>query len=95
MANQNSCTFRRIAYNAALKLCTILLFASGWRPEKNLAHYRTLTALPLMQVGAQHMHMNGDHKGAGARECECQLLVHLSDPPGSTPPRHCAAAEDG
>lgn len=27
-----------IAYNAALKLCTILLYASGFRPEKNLAH---------------------------------------------------------
>jgi hypothetical protein len=37
-----------IAYNAALKLCTILLHASGYRPEKNLAHYRTLTALPLI-----------------------------------------------
>lgn len=36
-----------IAYNAALKLCTILLHASGYRPEKNLAHYRTLAALPL------------------------------------------------
>ena len=34
-----------IAYNAALKLCTILLFASGYRPEKNLAHYRTLASL--------------------------------------------------
>ena len=37
-----------IAYNAALKLCTILMFASGYRPEKNLAHYRTLAALPLI-----------------------------------------------
>jgi len=37
-----------IAYNAALKLCTILLHASGYRPEKNLAHYRTLSALPLI-----------------------------------------------
>lgn len=37
-----------IAYNAALKLCTVLLFASGYRPEKNLAHYRTLAALPLI-----------------------------------------------
>jgi uncharacterized protein (UPF0332 family) len=35
-----------IAYNAALKLCTLLLFVSGYRPEKNLAHYRTLQALP-------------------------------------------------
>jgi len=37
-----------IAYNAALKLCTILLYANGFRPEKNLAHYRTLMALPLI-----------------------------------------------
>jgi uncharacterized protein (UPF0332 family) len=35
-----------IAYNAALKLCTVLLYASGYRPEKNLAHYRTLLSLP-------------------------------------------------
>ena len=37
-----------IAYNAALKLCTILLHASGYRPEKTLQHYRTLHALPLI-----------------------------------------------
>jgi uncharacterized protein (UPF0332 family) len=37
-----------IAYNAALHLCTILLHASGWRPEKALAHYRTLQSLPLI-----------------------------------------------
>jgi hypothetical protein len=37
-----------IAYNAVLKLCTVLLYASGYRPEKSLAHYRTLAALPLI-----------------------------------------------
>ena len=37
-----------IAYNAALKLSTILLYASGYRPEKTLQHYRTLQALPLI-----------------------------------------------
>lgn len=37
-----------IAYNAALQLRTILLQASGWRAEKNLAHYRTLQSLPLI-----------------------------------------------
>lgn len=37
-----------IAYNAALKLCTILLHASGYRAERNLQHYRTLAALPLI-----------------------------------------------
>jgi hypothetical protein len=35
-----------IAYNAALKLCVILLHASGYRPEKTLQHYRTIAALP-------------------------------------------------
>src|SRR5215471_20072355 len=37
-----------IAYNGALKLCTILLYASGYRPEKTLQHYRTIAALPLI-----------------------------------------------
>lgn len=37
-----------IAYNAALKLCTILVHASGYRPERALQHYRTLQALPLV-----------------------------------------------
>ncbi|MDD4348669.1 MAG: hypothetical protein PHF70_06135 [Opitutales bacterium] len=37
-----------IAYNAALKLCTILLYAEGFRPERTLAHYRTIQALPLI-----------------------------------------------
>ena len=37
-----------IAYNAALKLCTILLYAEGYQPEKNLRHYRTIQALPLI-----------------------------------------------
>ena len=37
-----------IAYNAALKLCTILLYVEGYRPERMLAHYRTLQALPLI-----------------------------------------------
>ena len=34
-----------IAYNAALKLCTIVLYAQGYRPENALAHYRTIMAL--------------------------------------------------
>ena len=37
-----------IAYNAVLKLCTILLYAEGYRPERNLQHYRTIQALPLI-----------------------------------------------
>jgi uncharacterized protein (UPF0332 family) len=42
-----------IAYNAALKLCTILLYAEGYRPEKTLQHYRTIQALPLI-LGSDH-----------------------------------------
>jgi len=37
-----------IAYNAALILCTILIYSEGYRPERTLAHYRTLQALPLI-----------------------------------------------
>jgi hypothetical protein len=42
-----------IAYNAALKLCGILVSASGYRPEKTLQHYRTIAALPLV-LGDAH-----------------------------------------
>ena len=42
-----------IAYNAVLKLCTVLLYCEGYRPEKNLAHYRTLQALPLILGAAR------------------------------------------
>jgi len=35
-----------IAYNAALKLCTLLLYAEGYRVSRELQHYRTLAALP-------------------------------------------------
>ena len=35
-----------IAYNAALKLCRILLSAEGYRPAQEAQHYRTLAALP-------------------------------------------------
>jgi len=37
-----------IAYNAALKLCTILLYAEGYKAEKTLQHYRTIMALPII-----------------------------------------------
>jgi len=37
-----------IAYNAALKLCTVLLYAEGYRPAHGLQHYRTVAALPLI-----------------------------------------------
>jgi hypothetical protein len=37
-----------IAYNAVLRLCTILLFAEGYRPERALQHYRTIQALAVI-----------------------------------------------
>lgn len=37
-----------IAYNGALKLCTVLLYAEGYRAERSLQHYRTIQALPLI-----------------------------------------------
>jgi hypothetical protein len=42
-----------IAYNAALKLCTILLYAEGYRAVRTLQHYRTIQALPLI-LGPGH-----------------------------------------
>ena len=42
-----------IAYNAALKLCTVLLHASGYRAERHRQHYRTLAALPLVLGAAR------------------------------------------
>jgi hypothetical protein len=34
-----------IAYNAALKLCTILLYGEGYRATGSSAHYRTIQAV--------------------------------------------------
>ena len=35
-----------IAYNAALKLCTILLRSEGYRPAHGNQHYRTIMSIP-------------------------------------------------
>jgi hypothetical protein len=40
-----------IAYNAALKLCAVLLHASGYRAVHGLQHYRTINSLPLILGG--------------------------------------------
>ena len=34
-----------IAYNAALKLCTMMLYDAGYRPVHNLAHYQTVRSI--------------------------------------------------
>ncbi len=36
------------AYNAALKLCTILLYASGYRSDRGQHHYYTLQSMSLI-----------------------------------------------
>lgn len=42
-----------IAYNAALKLCTILLYAEGYRAGQSMHHYRAIQALPLILGGSR------------------------------------------
>lgn len=42
-----------IAYNAALKLCTILLRAEGYLASHGLQHYRTIQAMSLI-LGESH-----------------------------------------
>lgn len=37
-----------IAYNAALKLCAILLYCEGYKSENTYAHYRTIQSLPII-----------------------------------------------
>ena len=69
-----------IAYNAALKLCTILLHASGYRPEKNLAHFRTLQALPII-LGDKHK-SNADYLDTCRKkrnETEYDFAGNISD----------------
>src|SRR3954464_6045623 len=79
-----------IAYNAALKLCTILIYASGYRPEKTLQHYRTLQALPLIlglarKVDAEYLDacrikrntVEYDRAGAATRK-DAQELIEFT-----------------
>ena len=55
-----------IAYNSALKLCTIILFAEGLKAEKTLQHYRTIQALPLIlgkeRKGMRNIWIHADPK---------------------------------
>jgi len=37
-----------IAYNAALRLCSILLYLSGYSAVRDQKHYRSIAALPLI-----------------------------------------------
>ena len=76
-----------IAYNAALKLCTMMLYDAGYMPEKSLAHYRTLLSLQytlgahrksdaeyLDACRVKRNHVEYDYVN-GASETEAQELV--------------------
>jgi uncharacterized protein (UPF0332 family) len=47
-----------IAYNAALKLCLILLAAEGYRPAQESHHFRALAALPEILGNARKADAN-------------------------------------
>ena len=79
-----------IGYNAALKLCTMMLYDAGFMPEKNLAHYRTLLSIQYT-LGA-HRKMDAEYLDAcrvkrnhveydyvnGASETEARELVEFA-----------------
>ena len=78
-----------IAYNAALKLCTILLYAEGYKPAKGaMAHTRTLNALPHIlgvkrQVDAEYLEgcrrkrntVEYDYAGGATRAEAAELIA--------------------
>lgn len=79
-----------IAYNAALKLCTMLLYDAGYMPEKTLAHYRTLLSLEftlganrkddaayLDACRAKRNHVEYDYVD-GASEAEAKELTEFA-----------------
>lgn len=79
-----------IAYNAALKLCAMMLYDAGFMPEKNLAHYRTL--LSLQYTLGEHRKADAEYLDAcrikrnhveydyvnGASETEASELVDFA-----------------
>lgn len=81
-----------IAYNAALKLCTVLLYAEGYRPERTLQHYRTIQCLPMV-LGAERTpdaeylnacrmkrnHIEYDYVGGASEDDVCELLDFTRD----------------
>lgn len=79
-----------IAYNAALKLCTMMLYDAGYMPEKTLAHYRTLLsieytlgperkadAIYLDSCRAKRNHVEYDYVN-GASEAEAEELLEFT-----------------
>ena len=79
-----------IAYNAALKLCTMMLYDAGFMPEKTLAHDRTL--LSIQYTLGEHRKSDAEYLDAcrvkrnhveydyvnGASETEARELVDFA-----------------
>jgi hypothetical protein len=81
-----------IAYNAALKLCLILVYAEGFRPEKTLQHYRPIQALPLIlgkgrKADADYLNacrskrniVEYDYVGAVTEDDVCELIQFVKE----------------
>jgi hypothetical protein len=81
-----------IAYNAALQLCTLLLYAEGYEPAKGqLTHYRILQCLPHIlpnrEKDAQYLDdcrnirnkVEYDHAGFASREDADELIQFASE----------------
>ena len=58
-----------IAYNAALKLCTIILYLQGYRPVNQLAHYRAIMAIKEIPES------NWQHYAAYLNACRMQRNI--------------------
>ena len=81
-----------IAFNAALKLSTMMLYDAGYMPEKTLAHYRTLLSITftlgehrkddatyLDACRAKRNHVEYDYvEGASAAEA-AELLAFVKE----------------
>jgi hypothetical protein len=79
-----------IAYNAALKLCTMLLSAEGFRAERNLQHYRTIQALALilgrkrqpdvdyLEACRKKRNVAGYDQAGGISETEAEELISFT-----------------
>ena len=58
-----------------------MVYAEGWRPEKNLAHYRTLQALPII-LGAERQ-ADADYLDT----CRAKRNTAEYDAPGQVRPK--------
>ncbi len=70
-----------IAYNAALKLCAILLHAEGFKAEKNLNHYRTIHAMGEIfpERKADVHYLDACRAKRNTAEYDCVGVVTLAD----------------